>query len=89
MEDFESLLSVGNLLAISYALVGIHALRPDRLKELSRNLQNPKAEVVVQSGCIEYRESLASVLKRIETGSIQRESSSIPVLSSHGPAAHP
>jgi hypothetical protein len=46
--DFERLLSVGNPQAKSYALVGIHALNPNRFKELSRSLHDSKEEVLTR-----------------------------------------
>jgi hypothetical protein len=46
--DFERLLSVGNPQAKSYALVGIHALNPNRFKELSRSLHDSKEEVLTE-----------------------------------------
>jgi hypothetical protein len=66
MADYERLLSIGNLQAKSYALVGIRALSPTRYKELSRSFRDSKEEVVIQIGCIEFREPLATVLKHIE-----------------------
>jgi hypothetical protein len=68
LADFEKLLSVGNPQAKSYALFGIRAINPVRFKELSRILCESKIEVVTQSGCIEYKEPLGTVLKHIEVG---------------------
>ena len=67
LADFEKLLSVGNPQAKSYALFGLRSLNPDRFKELSRTLHESKIEVVTQSGCIEGKEPLGSVLKHTQT----------------------
>jgi len=68
LADFERLVSVGNPQAKCYALFGIRALSPNRFKELSRTLRESKTEVVTQSGCIESKEPLGTVLKDIEAG---------------------
>ena len=66
--DFEKLLAIGNPQAKSYALVGIRALDPTRFKQISRPLRDSTEEIVTQSGCIVYHESLGVVLKRIDAG---------------------
>jgi hypothetical protein len=72
MADFEKLLSLGNPQAKSYALVGVRFLNADRFRELSRTFRDTKEKVVIQSGCIEYQESLETVLKHIEAGEYSR-----------------
>ena len=66
--DFEKLFVVGNSQGKSYALMGIRALDPGRFKQISRTLRGSTEEVVTQSGCIVYHESLGTVLKRIDYG---------------------
>jgi hypothetical protein len=66
--DFEKLFSVGNVQGKSYALMGIRTLDPTRFKQISRPLRGSTEEVVTQSGCIVERESLGTVLKRIDAG---------------------
>lgn len=68
MDDFERLLAVGNPQAKSYALVGIRLLNPKRYEELSQSLRKSTDKVVMESGCIEWRETLSAVLKRIDAG---------------------
>lgn len=66
--DFERLLAIGNPQAKSYALMGIRTLDPGPFKQISRALRDSTEEVVTQSGCIVYEESLGVVLKRIDEG---------------------
>ena len=66
--DFEKLFAVGNPQGKSYALVGIRALDPSRFKKVSGPLRDSTEEVVTQSGCIIYHESLGVVLRRITAG---------------------
>lgn len=66
--DFEKLFAMGNSQGKSYALMGIRALDPSRFKQISRPLRGSTEEVVTQSGCIVYHESLGAVLKRIDAG---------------------
>jgi hypothetical protein len=66
--DFERLWSTGNPQARSYAMVGIRAINPERLNELSRSLRDSKVNVTTESGCIVSHESLGTVLKHIEAG---------------------
>jgi hypothetical protein len=66
--DFEKLFAVGNPQGKSYALVGIRALDTTRFKQISRPLRDSIEEVVTQSGCIVYHESLGVVLRRITAG---------------------
>src|SRR5260370_18631148 len=80
LADFEKLLSVGNPQTKSYALFAIRALNPDRFKELSRNLRESKIEVVTQSGCIEYKEPLGTVLKHIEALEYSKGAAAKPTL---------
>ena len=74
------LLSVGNPQAKSYALFGIRVLNSDRFKELSRNLRESKTEVVTQSGCIEYKEPLGTVLKHIEAAEYSKGAAAKPTV---------
>jgi hypothetical protein len=80
LADFEKLLSVGNPQAKSYALFGIRVLNPDRFKELSRDLDESKLEVITQSGCLEYKEPLGTVLEHIEAGEYSRGAAAKPTL---------
>jgi hypothetical protein len=80
LADFEKLLPAGNPQAKSYALFGIRAINPDRFEELSRNLRESKIEVVTQSGCIEYKEPLGTVLKHIEAGEYSKGAAAKPTL---------
>jgi hypothetical protein len=66
--DFEKLFVVGNPQGKSYALMGIRTLDPGRFKQISRPLRGSTEEVVTQSGCIVYHESLGTVLQRIDAG---------------------
>jgi hypothetical protein len=66
--DFEKLFAVGNSQGKSYALVGLRALDARRFKQISRSLRNSTEEVVTQSGCIVYHESIGVVLRRITAG---------------------
>ena len=66
--DFETLFAVGNPQGKSYALVGIRALDPSRFKKVSAPLRDSGEEVVTQTGCIIYHESLGIVLRRITAG---------------------
>jgi hypothetical protein len=66
--DFEKLFSAGNAQGKSYALMGIRTLDPARFRQISRLLRDSTEEVVTQSGCIVYHESLGTVLKRIDAG---------------------
>ena len=68
INDFERLLAIGNSQAKSYALVGIRALNPKRYQELSPSFRSSKDDVVTQSGCIEWHETLSKILKRVEAG---------------------
>jgi hypothetical protein len=68
LADFERLLSTGNVQARAYALGGIRKLDGKVFKELARPLRDSKEEVVTQSGCIQFHESLGAVLKLIDTG---------------------
>jgi hypothetical protein len=67
--DFEKLFVIGNSQGKSYALMGIRTLDPGRFKQISRPLRGSSEEVVTQSGCIVYHESLGTVLNRIDAGS--------------------
>jgi hypothetical protein len=66
--DFEKLLAVGNPQGKSYALAGIRSLDPSRFKQVSGPLHDSTEEVVTESGCIIYHESLGVVLRRITAG---------------------
>lgn len=66
--DFERLFSLGNPQAKSYALVGLHAVNPNRFKEIASSLHDSKDDVTSESGCIVFHESLGTVLKHIEAG---------------------
>jgi len=66
--DFEKLFAVGNSQGKSYALIGIRTLDPSGFKQISPSLRGSTEEVVTQSGCIVYHESLGAVLKRIDAG---------------------
>jgi hypothetical protein len=68
MADFEKLVSVGNLEAKCYALVGIRALDRNRFHELYHSMRDSKEKVLTQDGCIESYAMLTAVLKRIEAG---------------------
>lgn len=69
--DFERLYSQGNLQAKCYALVGLYGFNPKRFRELAA-ASKESGKVVTQNGCIVYRESFASVLRRIATGQYSR-----------------
>ena len=69
--DFELLFMRGNIQAKSYALVAIHKLDPKRFTELALPLHDAKTEVRTMSGgCIINRQTIASVIARIETGGL-------------------
>lgn len=71
MADFKRLFSIGNPQAKAYALVGIRTLNPRRYRELSRKFYDSKENVSTMRGCLISTESVASVLKQIEDGSIR------------------
>jgi hypothetical protein len=66
LELFEELYAKGNMQAKSYALVGIHKLRPARFKELYLSLTTSADEVTTMSGCVISDQKLKDVAKQID-----------------------
>ena len=66
--DFEKLYRTGNIQAKVYALVGLRILSPDRYNEFATALRTSKEMVETMTGCIEGKEPLAEVIKRVDAG---------------------
>jgi hypothetical protein len=68
LADFEKLFADGNIQAKCYALVGIHRLNPNRLKQLTQPLTQSSETVTIMQGCIVSHAPLNQILKQISAG---------------------
>jgi len=72
LADFERLFAAGTPEAKAYALVGIHALDPDKFEELSRTVRDSDPDLQTAQGCILSKKRLSSVIDGM------KQSSSVP-----------
>jgi arginase family enzyme len=68
LQNFELLFARGNPAAKCYALFGIRKLDPAKYKELAAPLRRSNIEVPTMRGCIQDKERLRDIIKRIDKG---------------------
>ena|SRR5579872_657484 len=81
LADFERLFAAGTPEAKAYALVGIHALDPDKFEELARSVRDSNLELQTAEGCILSKKRLSSVIDGMKQSSSAPKKSPTPHIS--------